>query len=94
MPVVTALRRVVLSDLCGTGLASDRTEMTAVLSVLAGSVRHVCPCQSRCTWRGLCNTSGVTSSLNTAVKAERFFFKQVSRILNVKLTRNDKANLT
>jgi hypothetical protein len=37
---VTALDGVILSELRGTGVASDRTEVTAVPSVLAGSVRH------------------------------------------------------
>jgi hypothetical protein len=34
------------------------------------------------------------SSLSTAVKAEINVLKQVPQILDVKLTQNDKANLT
>jgi hypothetical protein len=38
---VTALDGVILSELRGTGVVSDRTEVTTVPSVLAGLVRHV-----------------------------------------------------
>jgi hypothetical protein len=43
---------VVLSMLRGTGIASDQTEVTAIPSVLAGSVQRVYSCQSRCAWLG------------------------------------------
>jgi hypothetical protein len=40
--VVTTLGGIVLSVQRGTRMASDRTEVAAVPSVLAGSVRHAC----------------------------------------------------
>jgi hypothetical protein len=44
VPAVTALGGVVFSKLCGAGAASDRTEVTIVPSVLAGSVWRVYTC--------------------------------------------------
>ena len=55
VPAVTALDGVVLSELRGAGVASDRTDVTVVPLVLAGSVRRGCSCQSRHAW--LCSTS-------------------------------------
>ena len=52
VPVVTALRGIVLFVRRGTGMTSDRTEVTVVPSVLAGSVRRACSCQSRHAWLG------------------------------------------
>ena len=46
VPVVTALGGVVLSELHGAGMASDRTEVTVVPLVLAGSEWHAYPCQN------------------------------------------------
>ena len=40
VPAITALGGVVLSELRGAGVASDWTELIAVPSVLAGSVRR------------------------------------------------------
>ena len=45
-PVVTALGSIVLSELRGTEVASDRTMVTTVPSILAGSVRRACSCKS------------------------------------------------
>ena len=46
VPVIIALGGVVLSELHGTGMVSDRTEVTVVPSVLVGSVRRAYSCQS------------------------------------------------
>jgi len=43
---------VVLSMQYGIGMASDRTEVTIVPSVLVGLVRCDCSCQSRHAWLG------------------------------------------
>ena len=50
---VIALGSVVLSALRGVGVAYDRTEVTAVPSVLAGSVRRAYSCQSGQVWLGV-----------------------------------------
>jgi uncharacterized membrane protein YraQ (UPF0718 family) len=50
--LASPLCSVVLSVLRGAGMASDRTEVTVVLSVLARSVRRAHSCQSRCAWLG------------------------------------------
>ena len=52
VPVVAALGGVVLSELHGAGVASDRTKVTIVPSVFAGSVWRVYSCQSEHTWSG------------------------------------------
>jgi hypothetical protein len=52
VPTVTALGGVVLSKLRGAEAASDRTEVTVVPSVLAGSVRRAYPYQGRHAWLG------------------------------------------
>ena len=49
----TALGNVVLSELRGAGVASDRIEVTVVPSVLVGSVRRAYSCQSMHVWLGL-----------------------------------------
>jgi hypothetical protein len=41
---ITTLGGVVLSELCGAGVVSDRTEVTVIPSVLAGLVRHAYSC--------------------------------------------------
>jgi len=53
VPIVTALGGVVLSELHGTGMASDRTEVTAVPSVLAESEWRAYSYQSGYFWLGL-----------------------------------------
>jgi hypothetical protein len=53
VPAVTALGGVVLSELCGAEVASDRTDVTTVPSVHAGSVRRAYSCQSGHIWLGL-----------------------------------------
>jgi hypothetical protein len=53
MPAGIALGGVVLSMLRGAGVASNCTEVTDVLSVLARSVRHAYLCQSGRVWLGL-----------------------------------------
>jgi hypothetical protein len=50
--VITALDDIVLSMRRGIGTASDRTEVTVVPSVLAGSVWRACSCQGRHVWLG------------------------------------------
>ena len=45
--IVTALDGIVLSMRCGTGMASDRTEVTVVALAHAGLVRRACSCQNR-----------------------------------------------
>ena len=53
---------VVLSMLCGTGMASDRSKVTIVPSVLVWPVRHVYSCQSRRVWLGMtspCSCQGL-----------------------------------
>ena len=53
VPVIIALGGVVLSELHGTGMVSDRTEVTVVPSVLVGSVRRAYSCQSGQVWLGV-----------------------------------------
>jgi hypothetical protein len=53
VPAVTILGGVVLSELRGAGVASDRTEVTAIPSILAGSVQRAYSCQSGHVWLGL-----------------------------------------
>jgi hypothetical protein len=48
--IVTAMGGVVLSELRDAEVVSDWTEVTAVPSVLAGSVRRAYPCQGRHAW--------------------------------------------
>ena len=50
VPIVTALGGVVLSELRGAGMASDRTEVTVIPSVLARSKWHAYPCQNGRSW--------------------------------------------
>jgi hypothetical protein len=50
VPAIIALGGVVLSKLCSVGVVSDRTEVTIVPSVLAGSVWRAYSCQSRHAW--------------------------------------------
>ena len=79
MHVVTALGSVVLSELHGIGVASDRTEVTIVPSILVGSVQCAYSYESRHIWLGLTSPSshqgsgqqrGRESLMHHAAKAE------------------------
>ena len=50
--IVATLGGAVLSELHGTGVVSDQTELTAVPSILAESKWHAYSCQSGHIWLG------------------------------------------
>jgi hypothetical protein len=50
IPTITALGDVVLSELRGIEVACHWAEVTAVSSVLVGSMQRACPCQVRHAW--------------------------------------------